>query len=65
MIKSALRQCQLPETRCMDSYYLGLMMTICLPALSSIGITNCFPVASSAMSSHLISCGLWVCRLHA
>ena len=43
--------------------HLGLMTTICLPSLSSTGMTNCLPVASEAMLSHVISWGLYVRRL--
>ena len=38
----------------------GRRMTTVRPCLSVRGMTNSFPVASFAMSSHLISCGLYV-----
>lgn len=49
--------------KCSTKPHLGLIMTICLPSLSSAGIRNCFPVASAAILSQVISWGLYVLRL--
>ena len=45
--------------------HLGRRMTTVRPCLSVRGMTKSFPVASFAMSSHLISWGLYVFLLRA